>query len=38
MNIWFIWTVAQVIVVVVGLFRERGEDNTFAGDKLGYRS
>ena len=38
MDIWFLWVAAQVIVLLVGLVRERGEDSAFTGDKLGFRS
>jgi len=38
MNIWLILLALQVVVVIASLVRERGEDKTFEGDKLGYRS
>jgi hypothetical protein len=28
----------QIVIAAVALFRERGEDKAFAGDKLGFRS
>jgi hypothetical protein len=38
MNIWLILLALQVIVTVYSLCRERGEEKTFEGDKLGFRS
>ena len=38
MSIWLIILAVQVIAAVVAMVRERGEDEQFAGDKLGYRS
>jgi hypothetical protein len=38
MNIALIVFIIQVIVAAVALLRERGEDERFAGDKLGFRS
>jgi hypothetical protein len=38
MNFWLILLALQVIVTVYSLCREYGEDKTFEGDKLGYRS
>lgn len=38
MNLALIVLAAQLIVVVVAMFRESGEDERFAGDKLGFRS
>jgi hypothetical protein len=38
MNLALIVLAAQVIVVIFALLRERGEDERFAGDKLGFRS
>ena len=29
---------AQIVVAVVALIRDRGEDKAFQGDKLGFRS
>jgi hypothetical protein len=38
MNPWLIVLALQVIVAVIALVRESGEDARFEGDKLGYRS
>ena len=38
MNIALIVLALQITVVVAALLREKGEDERFAGDKLGYRS
>jgi hypothetical protein len=38
MNIWLIVLAVQVIVAIVALVKESGEDERFEGDKLGYRS
>lgn len=37
-NIGLIVLAAQAVVVIFALLRERGEDERFAGDKLGFRS
>ncbi len=29
---------AQIVIAVVALIRDRGEDKAFRGDKLGFRS
>jgi hypothetical protein len=38
MNAWLIFLTIQVVVAVIALLRERGEDHRFEGEKLGYRS
>ena len=38
MNVWLILLTVQVVVAVIALLRERGEDHRFEGEKLGYRS
>jgi hypothetical protein len=38
MNLSLIVFAVQVLVSVFSLLRESGEDESFAGDKLGYRS
>jgi hypothetical protein len=38
MNVSLIVFAVQVLVSVFSLLRESGEDESFAGDKLGYRS
>jgi hypothetical protein len=38
MNLPLILFTLQVLVTVFALIRESGEDERFAGDKLGYRS
>jgi hypothetical protein len=38
MTLTLIILAAQVIAAIVALVREKGEDDRFAGDKLGYRS
>jgi hypothetical protein len=38
MSIALIVLAVQVAALAIVLFRERGEDERFAGDKLGYRS
>jgi hypothetical protein len=38
MNLSLIIFALQVAVSVFSLLRESGEDESFAGDKLGYRS
>jgi len=38
MNLMLILSAVQILITVVALVRESGEDARFAGDKLGYRS
>jgi hypothetical protein len=38
MNLSLILFALQILVTVIALIRESGEDEPFAGDKLGYRS
>jgi hypothetical protein len=38
MNFWMILFALQVVVTLVAVTRERGEDTRFAGDKIGFRS
>jgi hypothetical protein len=38
MNLPLMLLTLQVLVTVFALIRESGEDERFAGDKLGYRS
>jgi hypothetical protein len=38
MNLSLILFALQILVTVIALIRESGEDERFAGDKLGYRS
>jgi hypothetical protein len=38
MHLSLILFTLQVLVTVFSLVRESGEDESFAGDKLGYRS
>jgi hypothetical protein len=38
MNLSLILFALQLLVTVTALIRESGEDERFAGDKLGYRS
>jgi len=38
MNLTLILLAIQVLVTVFAFIRESGEDEQFAGDKLGYRS
>jgi hypothetical protein len=38
MNVSLILFTLQVLVTVFTLLRESGEDESFAGNKLGYRS
>jgi hypothetical protein len=38
MNVTLIIFAIQLIAVLVAVIREMGEDEAFAGDKLGYRS
>jgi hypothetical protein len=38
MNLSLVVFTLQVLVTVYALIRESGEDERFAGDKLGYRS
>jgi hypothetical protein len=38
MNLSLVVFALQVLVSVFSLLRESGEDESFAGDKLGYRS
>jgi hypothetical protein len=38
MNFWLIFFAAQILLAVVALIRDRGEDSRFEGDALGFRS
>ena len=38
MNFLLILLALQVVVVIASFVRERGEDKTFEGDKVGFRS
>jgi hypothetical protein len=38
MSIWVTVLFLQLAALAVALFRESGEDASFEGDKLGYRS
>ena len=38
MNFWLIFLAAQVVLGVIVLILESGEDKRFEGDKLNYRS
>ena len=38
MNFLLVLLALQVVVVIASFVRERGEDKTFEGDKVGFRS
>jgi len=38
MSFWLILLAAQIVVTVIALVRESGEDTRFEGEKLTYRS